>query len=802
MSEPKPTTQIGESDLNLPKIEVEPFPFLSPPQSVGELGRLGEYRVLRMLGRGGMGVVFEAEEQALRRRVALKVLLPELARDRDYRERFLREARSAAAIHSDHVVTIFFVSGGELPYLAMQLLEGESLYSRLNREPPLTLRDALEIARQTALGLAAAHDQGLVHRDIKPANLWLESPRMPDRAALTDAEIAAYQRAIGRVKILDFGVVRTANTETQITVTGLVMGTPSYMSPEQAGGEQLDGRSDLFSLGCVLFEMLVGTLPFPGKSAMAIMSALATKTPPRVDELNRAIPTEVADLVSQLLRKNRERRPVSASEVAVILGSLLAREFEDIQLPRSSAAVSTENFFVGETEAPGSPSTPFVGAGKSTMQAPQPRHTRRGFLVGGVVLIAAVGLAAAYFSGGGPQPGPQPALPPIAVGILHSETGTMAVSEVPLIEASMLAIDEVNAAGGVLGRQLRPIIVDGKSDPAEFQKAAERLITVDRVSVIFGGMTSPSRKAMKQIVERENCLLFFPASYEGLEQSPRIIYTGAAPNQKLLPAIDYMVKTLGKNRFFILGSNLVSPRAATEVIRDHLKVQELGAEVVDTRFIPFGSSEVADAVDAIVKAKPDAIINILNGSSNFPFYAELRRRGIQSETVPTLSISLSEHDLTGLDPKLIAGDYLAGNYFQDIDRAESHVFLAKVKERFGSQRIVTDNMTAAYFGVHLWALAAKKAGTLEAPEVMKAMRGLTFEAPGGRVQIDAENQHAWRLWRVGRIDKDGTVDVVAQATDSIRADPFPATRTRKEWDRLLTGLNLEWGGRWQAPDTK
>jgi len=280
------------------------------------------------------------------------------------------------------------------------------------------------------------------------------------------------------------------------------------------------------------------------------------------------------------------------------------------------------------------------------------------------------------------------------------------------------------------------------------------------------------------------------------------IYTGAAPNQKLLPSIDYLVKSLGKKRLFILGSNLVSPRAATEVIRDHLKLVEPEAEIVDTVFVPFGTTDLSMAVEAIVQAKPDAIINILNGSSNFPFYRELRRRGIKSETTPTLSISLSEHDLVGLDPELVAGDYLAATYFQSIDRKENRVFLAKIKERFGDQRVVTENMTAAYCGVHLWANAANRAGTPDPVEVAKAIRGLEFEGPGGRLRIDPENQHCWRSWRVGQIQADGTVKIVAESVGSVRADPFPTTRSRRDWDRLLTNLYVEWGGKWQAPDKK
>ncbi|MFO0822082.1 MAG: serine/threonine-protein kinase [Gemmataceae bacterium] len=268
MSEPTPIEPFthGEWEFQPAAAAGHRYRFLSPPQTSDELGRLGDYRVLRVLGTGGMGVVFEAEELALRRRVALKVLLPELAGSQDYRERFLREARAAAAIVSDHVVTIYFVSGGEVPYLAMPLLEGESLQTWIDRKPPLTLQESLEIARQTAIGLAAAHDRGLVHRDIKPANLWLEPVRTAEPATPKYTPSAKPERASGslpslpaafRVKILDFGVVQVPRTESNLTASGLVMGTPNYMSPEQAAGEGLDGRSDLFGLGCVLYQMLV-----------------------------------------------------------------------------------------------------------------------------------------------------------------------------------------------------------------------------------------------------------------------------------------------------------------------------------------------------------------------------------------------------------------------------------------------------------------------------------------------------------------------------------------------------------------
>jgi len=370
------TTCEFEIDSSLFKSD---YPFLSPPQAPDELGRLGDYRVLRFLDEGGMGLVFEAEEIALARRVALKVLLPELTKDPESRERFLREARAAASVSSDHVVTIYHVSAGETPHLAMEFLQGESLQSRLDRDPPLTLREALEIARQTALALAAAQEKGLVHRDVKPANLWLER----------EADGSTF-----RVKLLDFGLARQAAGETSLTQTGLVVGTPNYMSPEQAAGLAMDGRSDLFSLGCVLYKMLVGTLPFPGKSAMAIMMALANKTPVRVDKVNPAIPVEVADYVARLLKKNPERRPASAREVAIKLGELLSRAPANLSLSRCEVANTTSEYFLDVTAVQESKNlqsqTQAIPSDEETLLMPKNRVSRLWVVGSGLILLAAI----------------------------------------------------------------------------------------------------------------------------------------------------------------------------------------------------------------------------------------------------------------------------------------------------------------------------------------------------------------------------------------------------------------------------
>ncbi len=277
--------------------------FLAPAQGPGELGRLGGYRVLRVLGVGGMGTVYEAEDVTLRRRVALKTMKPAVAAQPGARDRFLREARAAAALNHDHVVPIYQVGEERsLPFLAMPLLHGEMLEDRLKRVGRLPLADALRIGREIAEGLAAAHDHGIVHRDIKPGNVWLERPG-------------------DRVKILDFGLASGQEGDVQLTTPGTIMGTPAYMAPEQAGGP-IDHRADLFSLGCVLYRAATGRLPFPGSSPMEILRNIAVQTPRSPRKLNPEIPTALDQFLLRLLAKERGQRPVSAAVVAKVLKTL------------------------------------------------------------------------------------------------------------------------------------------------------------------------------------------------------------------------------------------------------------------------------------------------------------------------------------------------------------------------------------------------------------------------------------------------------------------------------------------------
>jgi serine/threonine protein kinase/endo-alpha-1,4-polygalactosaminidase (GH114 family) len=303
----------------------QPFPpeltaFLAPPLAADEIGRLGPYRVLSILGHGGMGVVFRAEDPALKRAVALKAMQPALSANHDHRARFLREAQTAAAVKDDHVVSIYQVGEDRgVAFLAMEFLEGEPLDQRLKRGPELTMAEILRIGRETALGLAAAHKRGLVHRDIKPANLWLEnkneSGKKKDETRNKKVDSSLPSSSF-RVKILDFGVARPLTEQTHVTQSGAVIGTPTYMAPEQAAGEKVDHRCDLFSLGCVLFLLTTGQVPFRGTNAIAVLRAMEMTKPPPPHVLNPAVPKGLSDLVMQLLAKKPEERPATAQAVA------------------------------------------------------------------------------------------------------------------------------------------------------------------------------------------------------------------------------------------------------------------------------------------------------------------------------------------------------------------------------------------------------------------------------------------------------------------------------------------------------
>ncbi len=741
------------------------FAFLSPAREPGELGWLAHYRITRVIGEGGMGFVFDAFDTHLQRRVGLKVLKPELATNLSFRERFLQEARAAAALPDEYIITIYQVGlENDVPFLAMKYLHGESLEQRLQRDRRIPSHEVFRIGREIALGLSSAHERGLIHRDIKPANLWLETP--PEEAASSGPRLSC--EYVSRLKVLDFGLARPIHDTRRLTATGLIVGTPSYLAPEQARGLPLDHRCDLFALGIVLFRMVTGTLPFEGPDTLAQLTALAIGTPRRVEELQPQTPPGLCDLIHQLLAREPADRPASARAVAE---SLRALERSEPGLPRSPLPSPRSSF----------------------------HKTRRlwasGFFV--FLLAGVAGLWYGFHWKGSPLPSPTEK-DPIKVGILFSLRGPMFGGGAAAHDAVILAVEELNRQGGLLGRKLVAVDGDGESDHRKFATLAKKLLDEDRVSAIFGCRASSNRKVVRPLVEKAGSLLIYPMQFEGLEDSPNIVYLGAAPNQQILPALNYAIGILHKRRLFLVGSDYVYPRAANQIVRDHIRDHQRDAQIVGEEYIPFGSTEVQDLVRSLAAVKPDLIVNTINGDSNSAFFRELQRAGLNAETTPVLSFSMGENDLLSLG-EVGVGHLAAWSYFQSIDRLENREFVAKFRERFGNRRVLSDPMETVYFGVQLWAQAVQAAGTVESSAVVQAMKNRTFEAPEGRVRIDADTHYAWRVMRMGRVREDGQFEILFNSETPIQPKPFPTGRSRAEWERYLTNLYSGWGESWLAP---
>lgn len=381
---------------------------------------------------------------------------------------------------------------------------------------------------------------------------------------------------------------------------------------------------------------------------------------------------------------------------------------------------------------------------------------------------------------------------PIKVGILHSFSGTMAISEKAVAESTLMAIDEINAQGGLLERKIQAIVVDGKSDWPTFAAEAENLITKQGVSAIFGCWTSACRKSLKPVVEKYNSLLIYPLQYEGLEMSPHILYLGAAPNQQIIPAIKWASENFGK-RLFLVGSDYIFPRTANEIIKEQVK--NLKGEIVGEEYITLGSSDVKDVIAAIKKNPPDVIINTINGDTNKAFFAALHQdKAI--EDIPVLSFSISENEIPAIGIANLEGKYAAWNYFQSIQRPENRLFVKNFQRRYGQERVTSDPMEAAYFGVYLWAQAVEKAGTPDPQMVIDTLKMQSFDAPEGVVSVDRQTMHTWKIMRIGRVQADGQFEIVWDSIYPIRPVPYPASRSIRDWNQFLMHLYQQWGQQW------
>lgn len=361
----------------------------------------------------------------------------------------------------------------------------------------------------------------------------------------------------------------------------------------------------------------------------------------------------------------------------------------------------------------------------------------------------------------------------IKVGILHSLSGTMSISEVTVVNSTLMAIEEINAAGGVLGMQIEPIVEDGASDWPTFAEKAQKLLLEDQVAVVFGCWTSASRKAVKPVFEENNGLLFYPVQYEGLEQSPNIFYTGATTNQQIVPAVEYLLEQ-GKKKFFLLGSDYVFPRTSNTIITAQLAATE-DATVVGEEYVPLGGTEFSTIIEKIRAAAPDVIFNTLNGDSNVAFFKQYKDAGFTAETLPTMSVSIAEEEVKAIGVEYLLDHLVAWNYYQTVDTPENTTFVEAFKAKYGEDSVTSDPMEAGYFGVYLWKAAVEAAGSTDVDAVRAAAGGITFAAPEGTVTIDGDNQHTFKTVRIGQVREDGLIDTIWSTAEPVKPDPYLCT---------------------------
>lgn len=359
----------------------------------------------------------------------------------------------------------------------------------------------------------------------------------------------------------------------------------------------------------------------------------------------------------------------------------------------------------------------------------------------------------------------------IKVGILHSLSGTMAISEKSVVDAEMLAIDEINKAGGVLGKQIQPIQEDGASDWPTFAEKARKLIDQDKVVTVFGCWTSASRKAVLPVFEEKKHMLWYPVQYEGQECSNNIFYTGAAPNQQIEPAVDWLLQNKGK-RFFLIGSDYVFPRTANTVIKEQLKAK--GGETAGEDYLPLGNTEVTPIITKIKAALPEGgvIFNTLNGDSNVAFFKQMQGAGLNPDKYPVMSVSIAEEEVKAIGTEYLKGHYAAWNYFQTVDTPANKKFVEAFKAKYGADRVTNDPMEAAYIAVYLWKQAVEKAKTADDIEaVKKAAVGQTFDAPEGRVTLE-NNHHLAKFVRLGEVADDGLFKIVYESPKAVSPVPW------------------------------
>lgn len=390
--------------------------------------------------------------------------------------------------------------------------------------------------------------------------------------------------------------------------------------------------------------------------------------------------------------------------------------------------------------------------------------SRREFMsLGGAAALAGLSTAGTLL------PQVASAAEPIKLGLLHSLTGTIAIAEAAMVDAEKMAIDEINASGGVLGRKIQPVIQDGASQPSVFAEKASLLLAEDKVAAIVGCYTSASRKAVLPILARNKGLLYYPTYFEGQEQDPHVIYTSQSANQSVVQAINWLAKEKGKT-IFLVGSDYVYPRTCNLIAKATMKKN--GAQLVGEEYAPLGQTDFSAIINKIKAAKPACIYSTVVGGSNVAFFKQLNAAGLGGSKITLLSTVVSENEIEGIGAQNAVGYYACMGYFQSINSPANKKFVGDFKKRYGAKRVIGDPMECAYNSVYLWKKGVEKAKSFDPQAVVVASRNLVLDAPEGEVKVDPMNNYVWKKVRIGRARLDGQFDVVWESPGLVEPVPF------------------------------
>lgn len=737
-----------------------------PDAHIGTTLSAGRYRILRRVGPGRAWRVYAGVDERLERGVAIKFFTAAPLRTAEVRERFVRAVKATSQIDHPNIITVYDVGYDEHGcYVVMELLQERHVGHRLADGEQYLWPVATRMLAECCSALAAAHKAGFLHGDIKPDNLM-------------------FSRA-DEVKLVDFGLTKLLGESSPEVGLG-AWGTPLYVSPEQATGRSGDARSDLYSLGATYYAMLTGQPPFPGSDPKQILRAHLYSPMPDP----RALVPEVAEPCVQILRRAMEKEPTAryqdAEELAADLAALLSQAHRRSADEPSGLTASRRDVLVST----------MVGV--------------LGILGGDYALRRSARLS--QDSGrdcGSGAPGEMPQLskvpprrdePPIKVGILHSLSGPLADSEHPLSEAALLAIEELNELGGVLGRKLVPVVQDGQSEAAidsDFNRVVASLLEREKVSVLFGCYGPQGRKGILPLLEKHRQLLFYSAPYEGLEESPQVIYGGSIPNQLGIPALRWCIEALGAKRFFFIGTDALRAHVSCAFLED--AIPKLGCEMVGAQYSLVGESQFAAVVHKLREMQPQVILNMLDINSAVSFFRTLLDADISPRNQPVLSFTLKENDLAQFGSLSLQGHYVARTRFPAVEPGSEDRLANHFRKKYGAHRPVNESMEAAYYGVHLWAAAVEKAGSTETSLVRQALTRQEFVLGGVRLSVDPSTQHTWKVLQIGKIRSDNSIEVAHTAEAPLPPIPFPPPFTRAEWGTFSKNLYSKWGGNWANP---